>query len=44
MLGQEHFQSVELLRYTFDVVETINTDNNFDALEPLLESGDAFLD
>lgn len=34
---QEDFKSVKLLGNTLDVIETINTDNQFDALELLLE-------
>ena len=34
---QENLESVELLRNTLDVIETVNTDNQLDTLELLLE-------
>ena len=37
MFCQEDFKSMELLRDTLDVIKTINTNNQFDALELLLE-------
>ena len=37
MLCQEDFKSVKLLRNTLDVIKTINTNNQFNALELLLE-------
>ena len=37
MLRQEKLQSMKLLRNTFDVVQPINANDDFDALEALLE-------
>ena len=43
MLGEEDFQSVQLLRHAFDVVQTIDTDHELDTLELALQSCNAFL-
>jgi hypothetical protein len=37
VLFEEHLESVKLLRYALDVVETVDADNDLDALEPLLK-------
>lgn len=37
MFCQEDFKRMKLLRNTFDVIETINANNQFDTLELLLE-------
>ena len=44
VLSKEDLESVQLLRYTLDVVQTVNTDNKLDTLELLLKSCDALLD
>jgi hypothetical protein len=44
MFSQEDLECVQLLRDTLDVVETVNTDDQLDALKLLLKSGDALLD
>jgi hypothetical protein len=43
MLGKEDLESVQLLWYTLDVVETVNTNNELHALELLLKRCYAFL-
>ena len=43
MLGEENFQSVQLLWHALDVVKTVNTNDELHALELLLECGDTFL-
>ncbi len=37
MLRQEQFQGVQLLRDTFDVIQPVDADDDFDALEALFE-------
>lgn len=37
MLRQEDFESVQLLGNTLDVVQAVNTNDDLDPLEPLLE-------
>jgi hypothetical protein len=41
---QENFKSVKLLRDTLDVIKTVNTNNQLDALELLLECLDTLCD
>lgn len=41
MLCEEEFESMQLLWNTLDVVETVDTNNDFHAAETLLELGDA---
>lgn len=43
VLSQEDLKSVQFLRHTLDVVQAIDTDDEFDALEFLFEGGDALL-
>ena len=40
VLSEEDFESVELLRDTLDVVETVNADDDFAAFESLAKGGD----
>jgi hypothetical protein len=44
VLGKEDLESVQLLGHTLDVVQAVDTDNELDALELLLERCDTFLD
>jgi hypothetical protein len=44
VVGQEDFQSVKFLRYALDVIETIHTDNQFDAFELFLQDLNPLLD
>lgn len=44
MLCEEELESVELLRHALDIVESVDTNNNLDAVEALLEHSDALLD
>lgn len=44
MLSQKDLEGVQLLGDTLDVVESVNTDDELDALEPLLELLDSLLD
>lgn len=41
MLCEEEFESVQLLRNTFDVIEPVDANDDFHAAETLLELGDA---
>jgi hypothetical protein len=43
VFGQEDFESMQLLWNTLDVVEAIDTNDDFDTLELLLELRDALL-
>ena len=42
MFSEEDLESVQLLGHAFDVVETIDTNDNLDVLESLLEALDTF--
>ena len=44
VLRQEQLQRVEFLRNTLDVIQSIDTDDEFDAVEPLLELMNPVLD
>ena len=44
VLGKEDLESVQLLGHTLDIIQTVDTDNELDALELLLERCDALLD
>lgn len=44
VLGQEDFEGVQLLGNTLDVVETVNTNDQLDALELALKSGNTLHD
>ena len=37
MLREKELERVQLLRNTFDIIQTINTDNNFDTAKTLLQ-------
>jgi hypothetical protein len=41
MLCEEEFESVQLLWNALDVIETVDTNDDFHATETLLELGDA---
>jgi hypothetical protein len=43
VVSEEDVKGVEFLRYSFDVIESIDTDNDLLALEFLFEFGDTFL-
>ena len=43
VLSEEDFKGVEFLRDSLDVIESINTDNNFLALELLFKLRNPFL-
>ena len=43
MLRQEELESMKLLRDTLDIVQAIDTDNDLDTTEALLELGDTIL-
>ena len=43
VLSKEDLKSVQFLRHTLDVVQTVDTNNELDTLELLLERCDAFL-
>jgi hypothetical protein len=42
VFGKEYLQSVELLRYTFDVIQAIDSYNDLYPFEPLLKRGNPF--
>lgn len=44
MLCEEKLESVELLRHALDIVESVDANDNLDAVEALFERGDALLD
>ena len=44
MILQERLESVQLLRYTFDVIQSIDTDDDLDTFESTLQTLDPFLD
>lgn len=44
VLIQEHFEGVQLLRDALDVVQTVDSDDELDALELLLQLRDSLLD
>ena len=43
MLGEKDFEGMQLLRDAFDIVEPVDADDEFDAVELLFESGDTVL-
>lgn len=43
VLSKKNLESMQLLRHTLDVVQTVDTDNELDALELLLECCNALL-
>jgi hypothetical protein len=43
VVSEEDVKGVEFLRYSFDVIESIDTDNDLLALEFLFEFRDTFL-
>lgn len=44
VFGQKDFEGVELLRHAFDVVEAVDTNDEFDTFEFALEGSNTFLD
>ena len=44
MLCEEKLESVELLRYALDIVESVDTNDDLDAVKALFERSDALLD
>jgi hypothetical protein len=44
MLCEEKLESVELLRHALDIVESVDTNDNLDAVKALFERSDALLD
>ena len=44
MLCEEKLESVELLRHALDIVESVDTDDDLDAVKALFEGSDALLD
>jgi hypothetical protein len=44
MLCEEEFEGVQLLWNTLDVIETVDTNDDFHAAEALLKLGDAVYD
>ena len=44
VLGEEELERMQLLRYTLDVVEPIDTHYDLDAIEALFKRCNAFLD
>ncbi len=44
MLRQEHLQRVQLLRYPFDVIQSVYPDDNLAPAEPLLQALQSLLD
>ena len=43
VLGEEELEGVELLGNALDIVEAVNTDDNLDSVEAVLESCDTLL-
>jgi hypothetical protein len=43
VLSEEELERVELLGNAFDVIKSVDADDDFDAIEALLKSGDTFL-
>ena len=43
MFRQEYFECMELLRNSFDVIQSVNSDNQLDTFEFALQDGDAVL-
>lgn len=44
MLSKEDLEGVQLLRHSLDVIETVDTNNQLDALELACERGNTLLD
>lgn len=44
VVAEEYLERMKLLGYTLDVIKTVNTDHQLDALELLFEGGNALLD
>ena len=43
VLGEEELECVKLLGNAFDIIEAVNTDNNLDSIETLLEGCNTLL-